>query len=215
MLPDGTFSRATLTTRNTQQGPGKTLQTFLRGQPKSKHRSSVLAGGHSWDAEDSQRHTVGLVVELLLDCRGDFLLQTAQRLQVPSPGLPWLGPVKAKTRPSLSLSQTFPPPASKPRAGLNPMLGNNWVTLLRDKSLNFMPEGQFLSLSPQFPPTSSLLPERKINDFAGGKGEISSRIKTHEQNTHVTARRMCFACKYHTCKVKMSHFTAALALGTE
>lgn len=95
------------------------------------------------------------------------------------------------------------------------MLWNNWVTLSRDKSLNFMPEGQFLSLSPQFPPTSSLLPERKMNDFAGGKGEISSWIKTHEQNTHVTARRMCFACKYHTCKVKMSHFTAALALGTE
>lgn len=95
------------------------------------------------------------------------------------------------------------------------MLRNNWVTLSRDKSLNFMPEGQFLSLSPQFPPTSSLLPERKMNHFAGGKGEISSRIKTHEQNTHVTARRMRFACKYHTCKVKMSHFTAVLALGTE
>lgn len=89
------------------------------------------------------------------------------------------------------------------------------MTLLRDKSLNFMPEGQFLSLSLQFPPTSSLLPERKINDFAGGKGEISSRIKTHEQNTHVTVRRMCFACKHHTCKVKMSHFAAALALGTK
>lgn len=96
-----------------------------------------------------------------------------------------------------------------------PMLGNSRVTLLRDKSLNFMPEGQFLSLSLQFPPISSLLPERKINDFAGGKGEISSRIKTHEQNTHVTVRRICFACKYHPCKVKMSHFAAALALGTE
>lgn len=89
------------------------------------------------------------------------------------------------------------------------------MALLRDKSLNFMPEGQFLSLSLQFPPTSSLLPERKINDFAGGKGEISSWIKTHEQNPHMTVHRMCFACKYHTCKVKMNHFTAALALGTK